>query len=96
MNRFADWGNALYTGRRAYPFVRRWRLWFAIAAALLRWSAHPAERFVWTTVALTVASLVPPLVVGADTATTAVLIVLHLVAATVMIPTLARALRAAH
>lgn len=35
MNRFADWGNALYTGRRAYPFVRRWRLWFAIAAALL-------------------------------------------------------------
>ena len=64
-----------------------------MAAALLRWSARPAERFVQTAVTLTVISLVPPLVSGADTATTATLLGLHLVAATVMIPTLTRSLR---
>ena len=64
-----------------------------IAVALLRWSARPAERFVWTAVSLTVISLVPPLLSGANTATTTALIGLHLVAATVMIPTLARSLR---
>lgn len=65
-----------------------------IAAALLRWSARPAERFVWTAVSLTAISLIPPLLSGADTATTTALIGLHVVAATVMIPTLARSLRA--
>ena len=64
-----------------------------IAAALLRWSAHPAQRFVWTAVSLTAVSLVPPLLSGADTGTTIALVGLHLVAATVMIPTLARGLR---
>ena len=64
-----------------------------IAAALLRWSARPAERFVWTAVSLTVISFVPPLLSGANTATTTALLGLHLVAATVMIPTLARSLR---
>ena len=64
-----------------------------IAAALLRWSARPAERFVRTAVTLTAISLVPPLLSGADTATTTALLGLHLVAATVMIPTLARSLR---
>ena len=64
-----------------------------IAAALLRWSARPAERFLWTAGALTAISLVPPLISGADAATTAALIGLHLVAAAVMIPTLARSLR---
>ena len=64
-----------------------------IAAALLRWSARPAERFVRTAVTLTAISLVPPLLSGANTATTAALLGLHLVAATVMIPTLARSLR---
>jgi hypothetical protein len=64
-----------------------------IAVALLRWSARPAERFVWTAVSLTVISLVPPLLSGANTATTTALVGLHLVAATVMIPTLARSLR---
>ena len=63
-----------------------------IAAALLRWSARPAHRFVRTAVSLTAISLVPPLLFGADTATTTALIGLHLVAATVMIPTLARSL----
>jgi hypothetical protein len=64
-----------------------------IAAALLRWSTRPAERFVGTAVSLTAISLVPPLLSGADTATTTALLGLHLVAATVMIPTLARSLR---
>lgn len=64
------------------------------AGALRRWSARPAERFVRTTVSLTAISLVPPLLSGADTATTAALAGLHLVAAAVMIPALARSLRA--
>jgi hypothetical protein len=64
-----------------------------IAVALLRWSARPAERFVQTAVSLTAISLIPPLLSGANTATTTALLGLHLVAATVMIPTLARSLR---
>jgi hypothetical protein len=65
-----------------------------IAVALLRWSARPAQRFVWTAVSLTAISLIPPLLSGADTATTTALLGLHLVPATVMILTLARSLRA--
>jgi len=65
-----------------------------IAAALLRWSARPAERFVRTAVTLTAISLVPPLLSEADPATTAALLGLHIVAAAVMIPTLARSIRA--
>src|SRR5215207_7982652 len=64
-----------------------------IAVALLRWSARPAKRFVWTAVSLTAISLVPPLLAGANIARTTALLGLHLVAATVMIPTLARSLR---
>ena len=64
-----------------------------IAAALLRWSARPAERFVQTAVTLTAISLVPPLLSEANTATTAALLGLHLVAAGVMIPTLTSSLR---
>ena len=64
-----------------------------LAVALRRWSARPAQRFVWTAGSLTVISLVPPLLSGATTATTTALLGLHLVAATVMIPTLARSLR---
>lgn len=64
-----------------------------IAAALLRWSARPARRFVQTAVSLTAISFVPPLLVEANTATIFALIGLHLVAATVMIPTLAQGLR---
>jgi len=40
-----------------------------IAAALLRWSARPAEVFVRTAVSLTAISLVAPLLSEADTAT---------------------------
>jgi hypothetical protein len=64
-----------------------------LAVALVRWSARPAERFVWTAGSLTAISLVAPLLSGATTATTTALLGLHLVAATVMIPTLARSLR---
>ncbi len=64
-----------------------------IAVALVRWSARPAERFVRTAVTLTALSLVPPLLSGADTATIAALLGLHLVAATVMISVLTRSLR---
>ncbi|NKZ02503.1 DUF6069 family protein [Actinomadura latina] len=66
----------------------------AIAAALLRWSARPAARFVWTAVSLTAISLIPPFLSGANTATTIALLGLHLVPATVMIPVLVRSLRA--
>lgn len=64
-----------------------------IAAGLRRWSARPAERFVWTAVTLTAISLVPPLLSDADRGTITALLGLHLVAAAVMIPALARSLR---
>ncbi|SCG42015.1 DUF6069 family protein [Micromonospora humi] len=63
-----------------------------IAAALLRWSAHPARRFLWTSVTLTAISLVPPFLVGAAPTTALTLLALHLIPAAVMIPTLTRAL----
>ena len=65
----------------------------ALAAALHRWSARPAERFVRAAVTLTVISLVPPFLSGASSTTAAALVGLHLVAASVMIPALARGLR---
>ncbi|GAB7052587.1 DUF6069 family protein [Catenuloplanes indicus] len=64
-----------------------------IAAALRRWSVRPAARFVRITTALTAISLIPPFLVGADTATVAALVALHLIPAAVMIPALARTLR---
>ena len=66
-----------------------------IAAAFFRWSARPAERFVWTASSLTAISLVPPLLWGQDGTTAGALVVLHVVAASVMIPVLTRNLRAA-
>ncbi|MBQ0977120.1 DUF6069 family protein [Micromonospora sp. M61] len=68
-------------------------LGIVIAAAFRRWSAQPARRFVWAALSLTAVSLVPPLISGANTATIAALLGLHLVPAAVMIPTLARSLR---
>jgi hypothetical protein len=65
-----------------------------LAVALRRWSAHPDKRFVWTAWSLTAVSLVPPLLAAADAATAVALIGLHLVAALVMIPALARSLGA--
>lgn len=63
-----------------------------MAAALLRWSTRPDEHFVRTAVALTALSLVPWLV-GAAVSASVTLAVLHLVAAAVMIPSLAAGLR---
>jgi hypothetical protein len=64
-----------------------------LAVALLRWSVRPAERFVRTAVTLTAISLLPPFLSAADAAATGALVVLHLLAAAVMIPVLARGLR---
>lgn len=61
-----------------------------MATALLRFSARPAARFVSTAVTLTAISLVPTLLTGATTAT---ILGRYLIAATVLIPTLARSLR---
>lgn len=47
----------------------------------------------WTAVPLTAISLIPPLLTGANPATTTALLALHLVPAAVMIPTLTRSLR---
>ena len=63
-----------------------------IAAALARWTSRPRRNFVRTTLVLTALSLVPPWVVGAAASTSVTLVVLHLVAAAVVIPTLARTL----
>jgi hypothetical protein len=66
----------------------------ALAAALRRWSARPAARFTGTALLLTAASLVPPVLSDAEPATATTLVALHLVAAAVAIPALARSLRA--
>lgn len=63
-----------------------------IAAALQRWGSRPAEQFVATAVALTVVSLVPPFLVGASPRTVGALVVLHLVAAAVVVPVVSRVL----
>ena len=64
-----------------------------IALGLRRWSGPPARRFVWSAMALTAISLVPPLLSGAATGTVVALIGLHLVAAAVMVPVLTKSLR---
>ena len=66
----------------------------AMAIAFQRWSDRPAQRFLLVAVALTVISLVPPLLWGADAAAAATLVALHLVAAAVAVPVLVRGLRA--
>jgi hypothetical protein len=66
----------------------------AVAAALLRWSARASTRFVQVAVTLTALSLAAPLLSGGSTSTVVALVVLHVVAASVMIPSLSRVLRA--
>ena len=66
-----------------------------LAAALLRWSARPDHRFLQVAVGLTALSLVPPVLWGRDIGTTLALVVLHLVAAVVMVPSVVRLLRTA-
>jgi Family of unknown function (DUF6069) len=65
----------------------------ALAAVLARRARHPRRAFVRTTVVLTALSLVPDLVVpGAAPGTRLLLITTHLVAATIVIPAIARRL----
>jgi hypothetical protein len=65
-----------------------------IAVALSRFARHPRRAFVRTTVVLTVLSLVPDVIVDAAPATKALLMLTHLVAATIVIPAVARRLAA--
>ena len=64
-----------------------------LAAALRRWSDQPVQWWWRTTIALTAASMVPPFLAAADTATALTLDLLHLVAAALVVPVVARSLR---
>lgn len=65
------------------------------AAALLRWTRHPARIFVLSTVTFTALSLLgPAFAAHTETATKVVLAVAHVVAAAVVVPPLARRLSA--
>jgi hypothetical protein len=60
-----------------------------IAAVMARKVRRPRRAFVRTTVALTVLSFVPDLTFGFDARSAAALITLHIVAAAIVVPTLA-------
>lgn len=64
----------------------------AMAAVMARVARRPRRTFVVTTVVLTVASLVPDLTFGFDAASAIVLMLLHVVAAVIVIPVLAHRL----
>lgn len=59
------------------------------AAALRKWAGNPRTVFVRTTIALTVLSLVPDVLVNASVATKLTLMLTHLVAAAIVIPVVA-------
>jgi hypothetical protein len=61
-----------------------------LVAALNRWSGSPRARFVQTTVVLTIVSCVPSVAMPDDIATQIALVVLHLLAAAIIVPVLAR------
>ncbi|WP_305080781.1 DUF6069 family protein [Pseudonocardia sp. TRM90224] len=65
-----------------------------IALGLRRFARRPRTTWIRTTVALTVLSLVPDLLVDADTSTKALLMLTHVVAAAIVVPAVARRLRA--
>jgi hypothetical protein len=67
-------------------------LGLVLAKALGRWAARPRRTFVAATVALTALSIVPDLMPDATVATKATLVVTHVVAATLVIPAIARRL----
>jgi uncharacterized membrane protein YoaK (UPF0700 family) len=66
-----------------------------IAKGIGRWTSRPQRTFLVTTVALTALSIVPDFPIDASPATKATLITTHLVAAAIVVPTLARQLRTA-
>ena len=61
----------------------------AIAAVLARTGRRPRATFMRTAIALTALSFVPDLTVGFDAGSAATLITLHIVAAAIVVPTLA-------
>jgi amino acid transporter len=63
-----------------------------IAAVMARKARRPRTTFVRTAVALTALSFVPDLTFGFDAGSAATLIMLHTVAAAIVVPTLARRL----
>lgn len=67
-------------------------LGIAIAAVLARKARHPRATFVRTTVSLTALSVIPDFTFGFAGSTIAALIATHLVAAAIVIPTIARRL----
>lgn len=64
----------------------------AMAAVMARVARRPRATFVRTTVALTALSLVPDATVGFDVASAVTLMALHVIAAAVVVPVLARRL----
>ncbi|HEX8344087.1 MAG TPA: DUF6069 family protein [Actinoplanes sp.] len=64
-----------------------------IAAVMARKARRPRATFVRTAVVLTTLSFVPDLTFGFDAGSAATLIALHIVAAAIVVPTLARRLR---
>lgn len=88
-----DWGEAIPVGGFATVTGFFSLVGVTLALALGRWSARPSQRFLQVTLALTAVSLVPPFLAGGDAVTTATLVGLHLVAAVVVIPVVARVLR---
>jgi hypothetical protein len=67
----------------------------AIAAVLVRTVRRPRPTFVWTAVVLTALSFVPDLTFGFDAGSAATLITLHVVAALIVVPAIARRLPSA-
>ena len=63
-----------------------------MAAVMARKARRPRPTFVRTAVALTILSFVPDLTFGFDAGSAATLIALHVVAAAIVVPTLARRL----
>ena len=88
---------SLAAGGEAFPIVSfaQLTLFFgvvgvAIASVLRRGAARPRTMWIRTTVVLTVLSFVPDLVLDADAATKVTLMLAHVVAASIVIPAIAR------
>jgi Family of unknown function (DUF6069) len=65
-----------------------------MAVSFAKWARRPQRTFVVTTVALTAISFVPDLLADATTGSKLVLMLTHLVAAAIIVPTLAKRLPA--
>jgi hypothetical protein len=65
-----------------------------LAVSLAKWARRPQRTFVVTTVVLTAVSLVPDVMANATTGSKLVLMLTHVVAAAIVVPALAKRLRA--